>query len=124
MASDIIIDFQTERGRHEELLGREDVMAELDALLLGGPSRGWVLVKGGPGMGKSALLAEWLKRCEEAGHPVPAAPLPAARRRGLGPAGGGQAQPGGAGGAFVPRAGRAGRPARVASAGAVATGLG
>ncbi|HZH17115.1 MAG TPA: SIR2 family protein [Archangium sp.] len=70
MASDII-DFQSERGRHEELLGREDVMAELDALLLGGgPSRGWVLVKGGPGMGKSALLAEWLKRREDAGLPV------------------------------------------------------
>lgn len=31
-----IIEFQTERGRHEELLGREDLMAELDALLLGG----------------------------------------------------------------------------------------
>ncbi|MCY1083181.1 SIR2 family protein [Archangium lansingense] len=70
MASDII-DFQSERGRHEELLGREDVMAELDALVLGGPSRGWVLVKGGPGMGKSALLAEWLKRREDAGLPVP-----------------------------------------------------
>ncbi len=46
-------------------------MAELDALLLGGPTRGWVLVKGGPGMGKSALLAEWLKRREDAGLPVP-----------------------------------------------------
>lgn len=70
MASDII-DFQLERGRHEELIGREDVMAELEALLLGGPSRGWVLVKGGPGRGKSALLAEWLKRREGAGLPVP-----------------------------------------------------
>ncbi|REG30532.1 NACHT domain-containing protein, partial [Archangium gephyra] len=70
MASDII-DFQLERGRHEELLGREDVMAELDELLVGGPSRGWVLVKGGPGMGKSALLAEWLKQREGAGLPVP-----------------------------------------------------
>ena len=66
-----IIDFQTERGRHEALLGRKDVLAELDALLLNGPSRGWVLVKGGPGMGKSALLAEWLKRREEAEFPVP-----------------------------------------------------
>ncbi|MFE8603751.1 AAA family ATPase [Archangium violaceum] len=70
MASDII-DFQLERGRQEELIGREEVMAELDALLLGGPSRGWVLVKGGPGMGKSALLAEWLKWREGAGLPVP-----------------------------------------------------
>lgn len=66
-----IIDFQSERGRHEELLGREEVLAELDALLLGGPSRGWVLVKGGPGTGKSALLAGWLKRCENAGLALP-----------------------------------------------------
>ena len=66
-----IIDFQTELGRHEDMLGREDVLAELDALLQGGPSRGWVLVKGGPGMGKSALLAEWLKRRETSCHPVP-----------------------------------------------------
>jgi WD40 repeat protein len=70
MASDII-DFQSERGRHEELLGRDDVLAEMNALLLGEPSRGWVLVKGGPGMGKSALLAEWLKRREAAGYSVP-----------------------------------------------------
>ena len=40
-------------------------------LLLNGPSRGWVLVKGGPGMGKSTLLAEWLKRREETEFPVP-----------------------------------------------------
>jgi WD40 repeat protein len=66
-----IIDFRSERGRHETLLGRDDVMAELDALLWGGPSRGWVLVKGGPGMGKSALLSGWLKRCEDAGRRVP-----------------------------------------------------
>ncbi|PTL76439.1 TIR domain-containing protein [Vitiosangium sp. GDMCC 1.1324] len=65
-----IIDFQSELERHEALLGREDVLAEL-ALLLGGPSRGWVLVKGSPGMGKSALLAEWLKRREAAGPPEP-----------------------------------------------------
>ncbi|WP_257461977.1 SIR2 family protein [Archangium lipolyticum] len=70
MASDII-DFQEERGRHEALLGREDVMTELDAILLGTQSRGWVLVKGGPGIGKSALLAEWIKRREQAGLPVP-----------------------------------------------------
>ncbi|HYI02483.1 AAA family ATPase, partial [Hyalangium sp.] len=66
-----IIDFELERGRHGALLGREDVLAELDALLLGGSSRGWVLVKGGPGLGKSALLAEWLRRREAAGHRVP-----------------------------------------------------
>lgn len=32
-----IIDFELERGRHGSLLGREDVLTELDALLLGGP---------------------------------------------------------------------------------------
>jgi hypothetical protein len=66
-----IIDFELERGRHGTLLGREDVLAELDTLLLGGPSRGWVLVKGGPGLGKSALLAEWLRRREADGHRIP-----------------------------------------------------
>ncbi len=64
-----IIDFELERGRHGTLLGREDVLAEVDKLL--GASRGWVLVKGGPGLGKSALLAEWLKRREAVGHRVP-----------------------------------------------------
>jgi len=66
------IDFRSERGRHETLLGREDVLAELDRLLgHGGDSRGWVLVKGGPGMGKSALLAHYLARLERSGQRVP-----------------------------------------------------
>ena len=67
-----IIDFRSERGRHEELLGREDILAELDRLLgRGGDTRGWVLVKGGPGMGKSALLAHYLARLEREGQRVP-----------------------------------------------------
>jgi WD40 repeat protein len=65
-----IIDFELERGRHGTLLGREDVLAEMESLLDGAP-RGWVLIKGGPGLGKSALLATWLKQCEDAGHRVP-----------------------------------------------------
>jgi hypothetical protein len=65
-----IIDFELERGRHGELLGREDVMAEIDALM-NGAARGWVLVKGSPGLGKSALLTTWLSRREEKGHRVP-----------------------------------------------------
>ncbi|HEX8702299.1 MAG TPA: AAA family ATPase, partial [Myxococcaceae bacterium] len=65
-----IIDFELERGRHGELLGREDVMAEIDALMDNAP-RGWVLVKGSPGLGKSALLATWLRRQEEKGRRVP-----------------------------------------------------
>src|SRR5262245_30377738 len=66
-----IRDFSHELERHGALLGREDVLAELDALLLGNTSRGWVLAKGGPGLGKSALLTEWLKRRDAAGHRVP-----------------------------------------------------
>jgi WD40 repeat protein len=67
--ADEIIDFELERGRHGALLEREDVMAEVEAFLAGA-SRGWVLVKGGPGLGKSALLATWLKRREQAGQRV------------------------------------------------------
>ncbi len=65
-----IIDFELERGRHGKLLGREDVMAQLDALVDSAP-RGWVLVKGSPGMGKSALLTAWLSRREERGLRAP-----------------------------------------------------
>jgi WD40 repeat protein len=66
------IDFRSERGRHETLLGREHVLAELERLLgHGGDTRGWVLVKGGPGMGKSALLAHYLQRMEDQGQRVP-----------------------------------------------------
>ncbi len=70
VANEIFQKFGEERGRHGALLGREDVLAEVEALL-GGASRGWVLVKGGPGLGKSALLAEWLKRREASGQQVP-----------------------------------------------------
>jgi WD40 repeat protein len=66
------IDFTSERERHEQLLGRQDVVAELDQLLRGGGvSRGWVLVKGGPGMGKSALLSHYLSRLEAQDRAVP-----------------------------------------------------
>jgi hypothetical protein len=68
--ADELIDFELERGRHGTLLEREDVMAEVEAFL-SGASRGWVLVKGGPGLGKSALLTTWLKRHEQAGQRVP-----------------------------------------------------
>ncbi|QRK06707.1 SIR2 family protein [Archangium violaceum] len=57
-----IIDFDSEVQRHEDLLGREDILSKLNELLLGDGARGWVLVKGGPGLGKSALLVEWRKR--------------------------------------------------------------
>jgi hypothetical protein len=63
-----ILDFRSERARHAQFLGRDDVLAALDAALAEG--RGWVLVTGQPGMGKSAILTRWLDRAERAG-PVP-----------------------------------------------------
>jgi hypothetical protein len=65
-----LIDFTLERQRHARFVGREDVLAQLDQWLLG-PSAGWVVVTGGPGMGKSALLSQWLGRREAAGAVVP-----------------------------------------------------
>jgi WD40 repeat protein/calcineurin-like phosphoesterase family protein len=65
-----IIDFRLERSRHEHFFGREDVFAELDRLVEK-KQAGFVLVLGGPGMGKSALLSRWLDRREERGEPTP-----------------------------------------------------
>jgi WD40 repeat protein len=61
-----LIDFAAERARHEHFFGREDVFGELD-VLLGARTSGWVVITGGPGMGKSALLERWLSRREQAG---------------------------------------------------------
>jgi WD40 repeat protein len=65
-----LIDFRLERSRHEHFFGREDVFAELDRLVEKKPA-GFVLVLGGPGMGKSALLSRWLDRREGRGEPTP-----------------------------------------------------
>jgi hypothetical protein len=40
------------------------VLARLDAWLIGADDTRWVVVTGGPGMGKSAILATWLARHE------------------------------------------------------------
>jgi WD40 repeat protein len=61
-----IIDFAAERGRHEHFFGREDVLAELDAWV-GARERGWLQLTGSPGLGKSALMDQWLRRREAAG---------------------------------------------------------
>jgi hypothetical protein len=52
-------------------VGRAALLAQLDQLLIGDAADRWVVVTGGPGMGKSALLAQWLARREAAGEVVP-----------------------------------------------------
>jgi len=66
-----LIDFTIERQRHRRFVGREDVLAQLDEWLIGPSEAGWVVVTGGPGMGKSAVLSAWLARREAAGAAVP-----------------------------------------------------
>jgi hypothetical protein len=58
------IDFSQLRARHAGFVGRRDLQAEIDELLLQGTK--WVLVAGGPGSGKSALLSHYLDRLETA----------------------------------------------------------
>ncbi|WP_437747128.1 AAA family ATPase [Sorangium sp. So ce1504] len=71
MARDLI-DFGIERSRHERFFGREDVLAAIDRHLDGAATSGrWVLVTGGPGMGKSAILSRWLDVQEQRGHRAP-----------------------------------------------------
>jgi hypothetical protein len=65
------LDYGIERQRHEGFIGREVVLAELDRLLVADDTDRWVVVTGGPGMGKSAVLAAWLARHEVAGAVVP-----------------------------------------------------
>jgi ATP/maltotriose-dependent transcriptional regulator MalT len=65
------IDYSIERQRHEGFVGRAALLARLDQLLIADPTDHWVVVTGGPGMGKSALLAAWLARREAAGAAVP-----------------------------------------------------
>lgn len=65
-----IIDFRLERSRHEHFFGREDVLAELDRLVEKKPA-GFVLVLGGPGMGKSAILSRWVELREQRGERTP-----------------------------------------------------
>src|SRR5512144_2952411 len=64
-------DYTNERQRHEKFVGREALLARLDELLVKGGADRWVVVTGGPGMGKSAILSAWLTRREAAGAVVP-----------------------------------------------------
>ncbi len=66
-----VIDFTLERSRHTSFFGREDVLAAIDAALsdaMKARGAGFIVLKGGPGMGKSAILSEWLRRREEQGR--------------------------------------------------------
>ena len=65
------ISFALERQRHAGFVGRASLLARLDQLLIADRADRWVVVTGGPGMGKSAVLAAWLARCESAGGTVP-----------------------------------------------------
>jgi len=65
------IDFTAERARHERFVGRTTLLTRLDQFLIEDQADRWVVVTGGPGMGKSALLAAWLARRETAGAVVP-----------------------------------------------------
>jgi hypothetical protein len=64
--------YDSERQRHERFVGRAELLARLDRLLVDRGADCWVVVTGGPGMGKSAILPTWLARREAAGaHRVP-----------------------------------------------------
>lgn len=61
-------DYRNERQRHEKFVGRKALLARLDELLVADSADRWVVVTGGPGMGKSAILSAWLTRREAAGR--------------------------------------------------------
>jgi hypothetical protein len=58
-------DFSVERAKHLVFFERKDLFAHLDHLLCEGAQ--WIVVAGGPGLGKSAILANYLLRLETAG---------------------------------------------------------
>src|ERR1041384_3162196 len=64
-------DYRNERQRHEKFVGREALLTRLDELLIGDGADRWVVVTGGPGMGKSAILSAWLARRKAAGAVMP-----------------------------------------------------
>jgi hypothetical protein len=52
--------YDSEGQRHEKFVGRAELIARLDGLLVDPGADCWVVVTGGPGMGKSAILPTWL----------------------------------------------------------------
>jgi hypothetical protein len=64
-------DYSSERQRHEKFVGRAALLTWLDQLLVDSETDRWLVITGGPGMGKSALLAVWLARRLAAGDAGP-----------------------------------------------------
>jgi WD40 repeat protein/nucleoside phosphorylase len=65
------LNYDIERGRHGGFVGRGAILAALDRLLLDEDTDRWVVVTGGPGVGKSAILSAWLARRAALGEIVP-----------------------------------------------------
>ena len=65
-----VINFDSELSRHADFFGRRDVLAKIESKIDGpqGLPRGWVVLLGGPGVGKSAILAQVI---EKLGRSVP-----------------------------------------------------
>lgn len=61
-----IIDFSEERSRHDRLYARDEVIQQIHGWLNGerALARGWVLLLGGPGVGKSAIVTRVLDMLE------------------------------------------------------------
>lgn len=62
------IDFSGYIATFTDFAGRDDVLAEIDRLVAGD---GWTILVGGPGTGKSAIIAEWLRRASAGGRMPP-----------------------------------------------------
>ena len=60
--------FASERARHPELRGREDVLVLMEDWLSGTADRGWLLITGSPGSGKSAVLSHFIAAREKLGQ--------------------------------------------------------
>ncbi|MDC0744852.1 effector-associated domain EAD1-containing protein [Polyangium mundeleinium] len=62
-----IIDYEDEQFRDAPFFGRTDVLEKLRLLLTGDrtPGRGWVLLKGSPGIGKTAIVHQFLDMLPE-----------------------------------------------------------
>lgn len=68
----LLIDFSIEKWRHKNFFGREDILSELNRLIeLSREQGGYVLLQGGPGSGKSAIMWQWLQLQLQRGEIIP-----------------------------------------------------